>query len=91
MAESVTQELRHFNAMQIDAFHVLRARANELEGQRAAIEARRSVSLARLDLEELLAGGSTPLAASSRDVYERSRNSTRGAAASGHARNEENP
>lgn len=88
LAESVTQELRHFNAMQIDAFAVLRTRAEELHAQRAAVEARRDASLARIDLEELLAGGSTPLASPSPGPDARRRRSGRDNSTHGHASHE---
>ncbi len=55
-ARFVRETLRNYNAMQIGAFEVLRARRQEVEVMRDHLEAVRDAWLARLDLEELLAG-----------------------------------
>jgi len=52
----VRETIQNYNAMQIGVFRVLSARAHELDAQRAAVEAARDARLARLDLQELLAG-----------------------------------
>ena len=52
----VEETLRNFNAMQVGAFDVLRARIRELEAERRAARLRHELRLARLDLAELEAG-----------------------------------
>lgn len=52
----VEETLREFNAMQVGAFDVLRARDRELDAERRAARLRHELRLARLDLEELEAG-----------------------------------
>lgn len=52
----VRETLQNFNAMQIGAFDVLRARQDEAEAGREFVETLRDAWLARLDLSELLAG-----------------------------------
>lgn len=56
-AERLVQEtLRNYNAMQIGVFDVLVAKEQEIAARRALVEMQREARLARLDLEELLAG-----------------------------------
>jgi outer membrane protein, heavy metal efflux system len=55
-ARYVLERLRDYNAMQIGAFEVLDARRRELASERDAIRSARDARLARLDLDELLAG-----------------------------------
>ncbi|MFN9785062.1 MAG: TolC family protein [Planctomycetia bacterium] len=52
----VEETLRNFNAMQVGAFDVLRARSREIEAERRAARLRYELRLARLDLAELAAG-----------------------------------
>lgn len=52
----VREGLQHFNAMQIGAFDVLRAKQLELDARREHAETLRETWLASLDLAELLAG-----------------------------------
>lgn len=55
-AQLVEEVLQHFNAMQIGAFDVLRAKQQELDARREHAETLREARLASLDLSELLAG-----------------------------------
>jgi cobalt-zinc-cadmium efflux system outer membrane protein len=55
-ARFVHETAQNYNAMQIGAFDVLRARRQEVEALRDHQLAVRDASIARLDLEELLAG-----------------------------------
>lgn len=57
----VRARVRDYNAMQIGAFELLQARAQELASERALLLALARARLARIDLEQLLAGGD-PLA-----------------------------
>ncbi|TAJ04036.1 MAG: hypothetical protein EPO68_17185, partial [Planctomycetota bacterium] len=52
----VTDTLRNYNAMQIGAFDVVRARKRELDGERELVRSQAAARRARLELEELLAG-----------------------------------
>lgn len=52
----VHETLLVYNAMQIGAFDVLLARRQEVDALREYLETRRDEAIARLDLEELLAG-----------------------------------
>lgn len=52
----VHETLLVYNAMQVGAFDVLLARRQEVDALRELLDTRRAVGLARLDLEELLAG-----------------------------------
>jgi cobalt-zinc-cadmium efflux system outer membrane protein len=52
----VRQTLQYYNAMQVGAFDVLLAKQQEIEAGRELLETLREAWLARLDLEELLAG-----------------------------------
>lgn len=54
----VTQTLRQFNAMQIGVFDVLEARRVEFSAAREALAGLRDAWIARLEFEELMAGGS---------------------------------
>jgi len=60
----VRARVRDYNAMQTGAFELLHARAQELASERALLEAQAQARLARIDLEELLAGGAQPAHAS---------------------------
>ncbi|MCE9595715.1 MAG: TolC family protein [Planctomycetes bacterium] len=53
----VRETLRNYNAMQIGVFEVFAAKEQEIEAARNYVETLRDAWLARLDLEELLAGG----------------------------------
>ncbi|MGB3969692.1 MAG: TolC family protein [Planctomycetota bacterium] len=53
----VRKTLQHYNAMQIGAFDVLRARQQQLADEREELYTLRDAHLVRLDLQELLAGG----------------------------------
>jgi cobalt-zinc-cadmium efflux system outer membrane protein len=55
-ARLVRETLQNYNAMQIGVFEVLTARQGEVEAGREYLDVLRSAWLARLDLEELLAG-----------------------------------
>lgn len=55
-ARYVLERLRDYNAMQIGAFEVLDARRRELASEREAIRSERDARIARIDLDELLAG-----------------------------------
>lgn len=55
----VRKTLQHYNAMQIGAFDVLRARQQQLLDERELLTTLREAHLARLDLQELLAGSMT--------------------------------
>jgi len=50
------QTLANYNAMQVGAFEVLTAKQQEVDAQREYVETLRLAWIARLDLEELLAG-----------------------------------
>lgn len=52
----VRETVQQYNAMQIGAFEVLTARQQEADAQREHIETARDAWLARLDLDEILAG-----------------------------------
>ncbi len=52
----VREVLQLYNAMQIGAFDVLRAKRLQIDAQREHVETQRELLLARLDLDELLAG-----------------------------------
>ena len=52
----VRETLRNYNAMQIGVFDVLVAKQQEIEAARSYVETLRDAWLARIDLEELLAG-----------------------------------
>lgn len=52
----VRETLRNYNAMQIGAFDVLVAKQQEIDAARSYVETLRDAWIARLDLEELLAG-----------------------------------
>jgi outer membrane protein, heavy metal efflux system len=52
----VRETLRNYNAMQVGAFDVLVARTQEIEAMRDYVETLRAAWMARIDLEELLAG-----------------------------------
>ena len=58
----VKRVVQNYNAMQIGAFEVLRAREQQVAEERELLNTLRSAHLARLDLQELLAG-SLPRAA----------------------------
>lgn len=71
-ARLVREVVQYYNAMQIGAFEVLDAKQRETEARREHVEALEDAWLARIDLEELLAGalvrepsvhGKTPAAA----------------------------
>ncbi|HLU40056.1 MAG TPA: TolC family protein [Planctomycetota bacterium] len=62
-ARFVRETLQNYNAMQIGAFTVFAARRAELLAEREHLEALRDAWLARIDLEELLAGSYDPRAA----------------------------
>ncbi len=53
----VVETLRNFNAMQIGPFDVLRAQGMEIEAERRGVTLLAEAWKARLDLDELLAGG----------------------------------
>ncbi|MFN0205987.1 MAG: TolC family protein [Planctomycetota bacterium] len=55
-ARLVRETLQNFNAMQIGAFEVLAARREEVDAEREYIESLCNARIAKLDLEELLAG-----------------------------------
>ncbi len=55
-ARLVRETLQNYNAMQIGVFDVLLAKQQEIEAGQEYIETLKDLSLARLDLEELLAG-----------------------------------
>lgn len=55
----VTATLQQFNAMQIGAFDVIRAKESEIEGRVRRVRTRVDLARARIDLEELLAGRSS--------------------------------
>lgn len=55
-ARLVGETLQYYNAMQIGAFDVITAKQQEIEAGGEYIELMREARLARLDLEELLAG-----------------------------------
>jgi cobalt-zinc-cadmium efflux system outer membrane protein len=55
-ARLVVETLQSYNAMQIGAFDVLRAKELERDAEREHVETLRDAWLARLDLQELLAG-----------------------------------
>lgn len=55
-ARLVRETLRNYNAMQIGVFDVLLARQQQSEAARSYVETLREAWLARMDLEELLAG-----------------------------------
>lgn len=55
-ARFVRETLRNYNAMQIGVFDVLVVKEQEITAQRSYLETLRDALLARLDLEELLAG-----------------------------------
>lgn len=59
-ARLVHETLQNYNAMQIGAFDVLLARQQQIDAGREYIETLRDAWLARLDLEELLAGRLNP-------------------------------
>lgn len=59
---AVQRVVQHYNAMQIGAFDVLQARLLQLGDEREALQVQRAAWLARLDLEELLAGSLPRLA-----------------------------
>jgi outer membrane protein TolC len=61
----VRARVRDYNAMQTGAFELLHARAQELETERALLGALAQARLARIDLDELLAGGAPPAHVSS--------------------------
>ena len=48
--------MQQYNAMQIGAFDVLQARLQQLADELEALQVQRAACLARIDLEELLAG-----------------------------------
>jgi cobalt-zinc-cadmium efflux system outer membrane protein len=52
----VRETLRNYNAMQVGAFDVLLAKQQEIEAAQRYVETLRDAWVARLDLEELLAG-----------------------------------
>lgn len=56
----VRKTLQHYNAMQIGAFDVMRARQQQLVDERELLTTLRDAQLARLDLQELLAGSMPP-------------------------------
>jgi cobalt-zinc-cadmium efflux system outer membrane protein len=61
LRERLVQEtLQLFNAMQVGAFDVLHAKQQELDAKREYLETVRDAWLARLNLEELLAGTLNP-------------------------------
>ncbi len=53
---AVQKVVQQYNAMQIGAFDVLQARLEQLADEREALQVHRAAWLARLDLDELLAG-----------------------------------
>ncbi len=55
-ARLVQETLQNYNAMQIGAFEVLLAKQQEIEAGRQYVETLRDAHLARLDVEELIAG-----------------------------------
>jgi cobalt-zinc-cadmium efflux system outer membrane protein len=55
-ARLVQETLQNYNAMQIGAFEVLLAKQQEIQAGREYVETLRDAHLARLDLEELIAG-----------------------------------
>lgn len=55
-ARLVQETLQNYNAMQIGAFEVLLAKQQEIEAGRQYVETLRDAHLARLDIEELIAG-----------------------------------
>jgi hypothetical protein len=52
----VKATIQNYNAMQIGAFEVLAQQQQQLADERAAVETLRLLHMARLDLEQLLAG-----------------------------------
>ncbi|MBL9088225.1 MAG: TolC family protein [Planctomycetia bacterium] len=61
-ARFVRETLQRYDAMQVGAFDALAAKREELEAQQAYVATLRTAWLARLDLEELLAGSLVDLA-----------------------------
>jgi cobalt-zinc-cadmium efflux system outer membrane protein len=53
----VRETLRNYNAMQIGVFDVFVAKQQEIEARRSYVGTLRDAWLARIDLEELMAGG----------------------------------
>ncbi|MBK6939012.1 MAG: TolC family protein [Planctomycetes bacterium] len=69
-ARLVQETLQNYNAMQIGAFEVLLAKQQEIQAGREYVETLRDAHLARLDIEELIAGNLNPERLASEDSRE---------------------
>jgi cobalt-zinc-cadmium efflux system outer membrane protein len=76
----VEQAQRQFNAMQLNAFQLLRAQSDAVDAQRSYVEALRDYWIARAEMARILGGGSTRRYATTDDPRdERMRDTTEGA------------